>query len=36
MKKALEEGGIQIPFPQRTVWLAKEPGEGDAEIAPVV
>jgi small-conductance mechanosensitive channel len=25
MKQALEQSGLEMPFPQRMVWLAKEP-----------
>jgi len=27
MKKSLDEAGIEIPFPQRTVWMKQEPAE---------
>ncbi len=28
LKKALDEAGIEIPFPQRTVWVRSEPDQG--------
>ena len=30
IKTALEEEGIQIPFPQRTVWFPEGPGSEEA------
>ena len=35
IKRTLEEQGIEIAFPQRTVWFAKDPGTTPGAIAPV-
>ena len=32
IKKALDERGMEIPFPQRTIWLRTEPESMDAAI----
>jgi small-conductance mechanosensitive channel len=35
-KKALDESGIEIPFPQRTVWIRPDPGAGEPVGAEAV
>jgi small conductance mechanosensitive channel len=35
IKEAFDEAGIEIPFPQRTVWLRSEAEVAEPEVAPV-
>jgi small-conductance mechanosensitive channel len=36
IKTALEAGGIEIPFPQRTVWMQEPAGSAGKQASPVV